>query len=549
MTHDSKTIFDHATAALKIVGVIILFVTTPRILIHRIYLVIPEMAHHGAYKSAMLQFAPTLAATLSTGILPFIRFDAIRIPLAILFVVSYVIEATYFAVTDQVLNIAMAHAFWLLHGTVFDSFSLYLPLLVRSSWWLFPVAFIFVLRPPARYSVSAWFALVPACAFGLVAAAMLYSQGHLQNFPAAIGMPVKFAIAYAIPDPAESSARVKVNYPGDIKAIADHVVFIIDESVRGDVLGFNGATPDNTPFLSGHQDQFINFGVAVAGANCSIVSRPLLRFGVRPNDVDTLLSKGYTRPSIWSYAHRAGYRTVLIDPFRDKATYLNGGEWSAIDDYIDLSGPPSAQRDAIVVDKVLELLKDGRPSFIYVNKFGVHFPYDVDYPSDFDPFPKMADEAHPNARIEMRRIYNNAISWSVDRFFQTLLSSSDLSNRLVIYTSDHGDSLLDGGQKNLHCSQLKAQAGEGLVPMLAATTIEPLAKTLRASAARAPNKATHFDVFPTLLMAMGFDRQWVEQFYGPSLLELPVDRHRQFLLFGGKNIGGLFDHPTWQSVD
>ena len=85
--------------------------------------------------------------------------------------------------------------------------------------------------------------------------------------------------------------------------------------------------------------------------------------------------------------------------------------------------------------------------------------------------------------------------------------------------------------------------------MLAATTMEPLAKTLRANAARAPNKATHFDIFPTLLVAMGFDRQWIEQSYGPSLLDLPVDRRRRFLLFGGSDLGGLFSHPAWQSVD
>jgi lipid A ethanolaminephosphotransferase len=549
MTRDSKTIFDHAATVVKIVCVIILLVMTPGVLRRHTYLVVLQMIHNGLYGNAILQFASTLMAALSICIVPFIRADVIRIPLTILFIVSYIIEATYFAATDQVLNVAMAQAVWLLRGTALDSFSLYFPLLIRSSWWLLPVAFIFALRPPLRYSVSAWWALVPACTFGLVAATILHSQGRLQSFPAAIGVPVKFAIAYAISDPAAAAARVKVDYPGDIKANADHVVFIIDESVRGDVLGFNGATPDNTPFLSRHQEQFINFGVAVAGANCSIVSRPMLRFGVRPNDVDTLSSTGYTRPSIWSYAHRAGYRTILIDPFRDKTTYLNGGEWPAIDEYIDLTDPPRAQRDAVIAEKVIELLKDSRPSFIYVNKSGVHFPYEANYPSDFDPFPKIADEADQNARTEMRRIYNNAISWSVDRFFQTLLSSSDLSNAFVIYTSDHGQSLLDGGQKQSHCSQTKAQTGEGLVPMLAATTIEPLAKTLRANAARAPNKATHFDIFPTLLVAMGFDRQWVEQSYGPSLLDLPVDRRRRFLLFGGSDLGGLFSHPAWQSVD
>src|SRR5262249_38085823 len=46
--------------------------------------------------------------------------------------------------------------------------------------------------------------------------------------------------------------------------------------------------------------------------------------------------------------------------------------------------------------------------------------------------------------------YPNAIAWSVDEFFRNLLPAVDLSKTLIIYTSDHGQSLLPG--HFTHCS-------------------------------------------------------------------------------------------------
>ena len=37
--------------------------------------------------------------------------------------------------------------------------------------------------------------------------------------------------------------------------------------------------------------------------------------------------------------------------------------------------------------------------------------------------------------------YPNAIAWSVDEFFRKLLPAVDLSKTLIVYTSDHGQSL------------------------------------------------------------------------------------------------------------
>lgn len=49
------------------------------------------------------------------------------------------------------------------------------------------------------------------------------------------------------------------------------------------------------------------------------------------------------------------------------------------------------------------------------------------------------------------------------------------------------------------------------------------------------DRATHFEIFPTLLLAMGFDHDWIRRNNGDTLLEVEKDR-RRFLagnLFGG----------------
>jgi hypothetical protein len=109
---------------------------------------------------------------------------------------------------------------------------------------------------------------------------------------------------------------------------------------------------------------------------------------------------------------------------------------------------------------------------------------------------------------------------------------------------------MDGGQQKMHCSTPgeNTQVGEGLVPLMVLTGISELDVQLRESAAGAYNRASGFDIFPTLLLAMGYNEQWVRTWSGPSLLDVPANRRRVFLR--NNIIGGtLLDQPSWFPVD
>jgi hypothetical protein len=49
---------------------------------------------------------------------------------------------------------------------------------------------------------------------------------------------------------------------------------------------------------------------------------------------------------------------------------------------------------------------------------------------------------------------------------------------------------------------------------------------LKKGAARGFNRFSHFEIFPTLLLAMGYDAGWVKRTYGPSLMDSPSPERR-----------------------
>src|SRR5262249_747648 len=149
---------------------------------------------------------------------------------------------------------------------------------------------------------------------------ILYTKGGTQEFPIPFALPVMFGITATADAQIAVTTEVtnvptEVTYDRPIRPFVKHIVFVVDESVRGDVIGINQAGIENTPFLSKSNDRVINFGVAVAAANCSESSRTMIRFGLRPDDFGDSGLLGLRHPSIWTYARRAGYRTVLVDAF------------------------------------------------------------------------------------------------------------------------------------------------------------------------------------------------------------------------------------------
>src|SRR5688572_21500279 len=134
-----------------------------------------------------------------------------------------------------------------------------------------------------------------------------------------------------------------------------------------------------------------------------------------------------TNPSIWQYAKKAGYRTIYIDGQRHDGRLHNlmtVEERAEIDEHIQLpSATRPMDRDIEIARRLRRIIEDDRqPTFVYVNKMGVHFPYEGKYPPEravFQPVlkqnyvgdnfgqPQSEDQA---TRTSFRNSYLNAIA-------------------------------------------------------------------------------------------------------------------------------------------
>ena len=322
---------------------------------------------------------------------------------------------------------------------------------------------------------------------------------------------------------------------------------MVDESIRGDMLSVNDYPYDTTPYLKSLD--LINFGIASAAGNCSKSSSVLLRSGVQQAGLPDNATRTLRDPSIFQYARRAGYRTVFIEgqiAGGNLQDYMTRYDLSDIDDflYMDRIAPCDNFGDCFPAKKIAEVLKQDRPSFIMVVKAGAHFPYQKNYPEKNRVFvPDLGSSESMTERTRTLNSYYNAIRWSVDDFFANLIPQISDRDVMIVYTSDHGQNILENGSNVTHCSKDNAPATEGIVPLFMYSPNAGAGKSFRDNLSTKAGRATHYDIFPSLLWLMGYDDKQVFEKYGASLRD-PELKPQQFYA------GSLFDRklPSWNSI-
>ncbi len=322
--------------------------------------------------------------------------------------------------------------------------------------------------------------------------------------------------------------------------MARDIVLIIDEAIAGNYLDLN--TPDGVTSNLVQPEpgvDIFNYGYAASITNCSSGTNVTLRYGGTRDDYPRINT---TMPSMWQYAKEAGFRTVYIDGQNTGGKMQNlmtDAERADIDQFIQFDGMPVVKRDMAALDKVVALLKDGKQQLIVINKAGAHFPLANKYPDDFEKYQpalprddvndaaeqefKTGFDGSPEAWVRYRNSYRNTLLWNVGEFFRRLFAEADLSQAVVIYTSDHGQNLHERGDPgvNTHCGTDPVPE-EGLVPLVVIQGKGLKALDWQAHLAQNRNASSHYNIFPTLLMLMGYDPAEVASEYGPSL-DMPTD--------------------------
>lgn len=339
------------------------------------------------------------------------------------------------------------------------------------------------------------------------------------------------------------------------------LVLIIDESVSANYLDLNAAHGVATSLRSPPPGVGVhNFGYAASITHCSEGTNVGLRYGGTRSDYRRMIS---TMPSIWQYALHAGYSTVYIDAQRvDGALHnqMTREELLDVNHFVQFAGVAPVDRDMAAADAIARHLANDRAELIVVNKVGAHFPVHDKYPDEFMAYkPALrrggwtrVTDIGASGVVETedwtvyRNSYRNTLLYNVGGFFTRLFANAPFERATVIYTSDHGQNLHERGEpgRGTHCRPNPAME-EGLVPLVVIEGAATPTRRWDQAVATNRDRASHYNIFPTMLTLMGYDTASVMDVYGTPLTAPVGDE----LSFNYRYEARLGVKPAWRRID
>ena len=334
----------------------------------------------------------------------------------------------------------------------------------------------------------------------------------------------------------------------------DSIIYVIDESVRGSNLSLNGYPRATTPFLQSLEarSRLKNLGICVAASSFSHISNAYLISG--HNAFPDNAFRTDKNPTIFDYAKKMGYETICIDinetclhslmkaagdgPVRALDRWMNDETFK--EHHIDLE----TTKDLGVARVLSTFLNEKSGYFILVNKKGLHFHYRDRYPDDpastiWKPVMKALQAIDPSAagRQKLVNTYDNGIRLQVDEFFRLFVSETTNQNYVMLYTSDHGQTLAEHGQAYTHMKPDQEivdvpdflVSGEGYSKKW---LLDGIAPGIRVS---------HLNNFATLLDLMGVPISLRVRHYDKSIFALTEEDNKKRYYMSG-SLHGLGDY-------
>ncbi|MFK7802531.1 MAG: sulfatase-like hydrolase/transferase [Anaerolineae bacterium] len=370
--------------------------------------------------------------------------------------------------------------------------------------------FLIFIRPPMPKKHGA-FGLIALLVVGMGGASYLLEELNYATFP--VQAFYRTFVQAGLTQQQNSLAERDAIPAIDVATPTENILLIIDESVRADQLTMYGYGRETSPTLNRLQEEgeLIYWPDMASAATCSVASNSVMISGLK--ELPDTERRIYKNPTIFHYAKAMGYKTHYFNGSSSRLwNSLTGADLRFIDNYVNRSTmlhPSLEDTDGEIAELLFEVLNSESGHFIVVNKSGVHFPYEKTYPASAAVWTDNPPNDVKEADIDLVNHYDNGLLHNTESFFDTLLADGTvLANTLIVYTSDHGESL-DATRFQPHCGRDKLEAR---VPLMMMGRFPEGIDTAF--------QAHHSNIFPTLLDFMQVPDEALVADYALSLFDV-----------------------------
>ena len=230
-------------------------------------------------------------------------------------------------------------------------------------------------------------------------------------------------------------------------------VLVIGETARAanwSLYGYDRKTTPNLDTLS----NLVVFRDALTQSNTTHKSVPML---LTPSNADNH-SLIYKCKSIITLFKEVNFKTVYLTNHNYQQTFMEN-YFNEADISVSIKDPKKNSYDYELVDTLDSILNKYTADnlFVVVHLYGSHFNYHQRYTGEFAQFkPDKAEAISPEFKSQLINSYDNSIL-STDHILNRIITSVNRSNAVsgVLYTSDHGEDLMDDKRKKfLHASPI-----------------------------------------------------------------------------------------------
>ncbi len=257
------------------------------------------------------------------------------------------------------------------------------------------------------------------------------------------------------------------------KSSIPYFVYILGESTSRHYMGIYGYHLNNTPYMNKRymKGELLRFNDVISPHGMTILVLQDLFTFYRQH------AKGqwYNYTDLFSILRAAGYNTTWLSNQEYSGSYGNHGRIYAehcnnkaftrlrADDGFNMKEPYDESLLPLL-DKTLKHNKS-KKNFIVLHLYGTHTRYSERYPKTFKEYSTKQVKGSNKEMKELRACYSTAVRYN-DSIMNAIIKRFENKDAIVIYTSDHGEDLMDINDKVAGHSEVGINTRMVEIPML-----------------------------------------------------------------------------------